>query len=139
MNNNVIHEIISKYMSKTLSRASSRFIKTKKDNLLESTVDIYHYRESIHISCSLYNFDNLYEIRSLNEIQFIFENEYLIDAVLSLTKKQQVLIYYKYFEDLTDKEIAKKMHTTRQAVTSLKHYTLHKLRESLENTKQMWR
>ena len=87
----------------------------------------------------MYNFDNLYEIRSLNEIQFIFENEYLIDAVLSLTKKQQVLIYYKYFEDLTDKEIAKKMHTTRQAVTSLKHYTLHKLRESLENTKQMWR
>ena len=50
-----------------------------------------------------------------------------------------MLIYYKYFEDLTDKEIAKKMHTTRQAVTSLKHYTLHKLRESLENTKQMWR
>ena len=78
-------------------------------------------------------------VNSIEDIQFTFENEYLIDAIFSLNKRQQTLIYYKYFLDMTDKEIAAKMHITRQAVTSAKLYILRKLRAYLEESREMWR
>lgn len=134
-----VREIISKYMAVTLSRATLRFVNTKKDNLLKGTVDIDHYRESIHLSSKLYPSQDLIQIKSLSDIQFVFENEYLIDAVFSLSSREQFIIYCKYFLGMTDREIAEKMHITRHSVTRRKLNILHKLRESLEGTKQMWR
>lgn len=134
-----IRNIITNYMSTTFSRGASRFVHTKRDNLLENTVDISDYRENVQLSMELYENHMLRFVNSIEDIQFTFQNEYLIDAIFSLNKRQQTLLYYKYFLDMTDKEIAVKMHITRQAVTSAKLYILKKLRTYLEESREMWR
>lgn len=40
---------------------------------------------------------------------------------------------------MTDNEIAKVMHVTRQTISRTKLSMLQKLRHSLEETKKMWR
>ena len=115
-----IRNIISNYMSTTFSRGASRFIHTKRDNLLENTVDISDYRENIQFSNDLYDLTGLYTMKSLSDIQFVFQNEYLIDAIFSLKEKEQYVIYYKYFLCMRDVEIAMVMHITIQTVTRKK-------------------
>lgn len=139
MNNADIYNIITNYMSTTLSRGANRFVHTKKENLLENTVDIFDYKENIQLSTELYDSHQLCFIKSIKDIQFKFQNEYLIDAVLALNERQQTIVYYKYFLDMTDKEIAKKLNITRQAVTSTKLYILQKLRQELESKRNLWR
>lgn len=78
MSNEDIYKIISNYMHPTLSHASSRFLHTKKENLLENTVDISKYRETSKLSYDLYCFSDLYKMDSINDIQFRFENEILL-------------------------------------------------------------
>ncbi len=134
-----IRNIISNYMSTTFSRGASRFIHTKRDNLLENTVDISDYRENIQFSNDLYDLTGLYTMKSLSDIQFVFQNEYLIDAIFSLKEKEQYVIYYKYFLCMRDVEIAMVMHITRQTVTRIKLSALRKLRTSLEESRGMWR
>lgn len=139
MDNIDIRNIITNYMSTTFARGASRFVHTKRENLLENTVDISDYRENTQLSIELYESRMMYLADSIEDIQFTFQNEYLIDAIFSLNKRQQTLLYYKYFLDMTDKEIAVKMHITRQAVTSAKLYILKKLRTYLEESIEMWR
>ena len=139
MDNIDIRNIIINYMSTTFARGSSRFVHTKRENLLENTVDISDYRENTQLSIELYDSRMMYLADSIEDIQFTFQNEYLIDAIFSLNKRQQTLLYYKYFLDMTDKEIAVKMHITRQAVTSAKLYILKKLRTYFEESREMWR
>lgn len=139
MDNAEVRNIISNYVSVAFIRATSRFINTKKENLLENTVTIYDYKNNMKLSNNLYDFISFYEMKSFSDIQFIFKNEYLVDAVLTLNRKEQLIIYYKYFLCMTDNEIAKVMHVTRQTITRTKLSILQKLRKSLEETKKMWR
>lgn len=139
MDNAEVRNIISNYVSVAFVRAASRFINTKKENLLENTVSIYEYKNNMQLSNSLYDFISFYEMKSFNDVQFRFKNEYLIDAVLALNEKEQLIVYCKYFLCMTDNEIAKVMHVTRQTITRTKLSILQKLRSSLEKTKKMWR
>ena len=79
------------------------------------------------------------EIKSVEDIPFKFENELLIDAVLSLTEKEQNIIYRKYVLDMTDEEIANEMNVSRQSITSKKLAILNKLRVFLQEHRQLWR
>lgn len=139
MDNTEVRNIISNYVSVAFVRAASRFINTKKENFLENTVAIYDYKNNIQLSNSIYDFISFYEMKSFSDVQFIFKNEDLIDAVLALNEKEQLIVYYKYFLCMTDDEIAKVMHVTRQTVARIKLSILQKLRRSLEKTKKMWR
>lgn len=88
MDNAEVRNIISNYVSVAFVRAVSRFFNTKKENLLENTVSIYEYKNNMQLSNNLYDFISFYKMKSFSDIQFIFKNEYLIDAVLALNERE---------------------------------------------------
>lgn len=104
MDDTEVRIVIYKYMSTILRNGAFRFVNTKRNNFLELTTDIEEYKDSLALSIDLNYFS---EIKSINDIEFIFENEILISAIFSLSKKEQNVIYYKYILELTDSEISK--------------------------------
>ena len=136
MNDADVYRIMSNYLSVVFLHGAMRFIKTKKYNRLENTVDIETFADSIKLSDSCIVSK---EIKSVEDIPFKFENELLIDAVLSLTEKEQNIIYRKYVLDMTDEEIANEMNVSRQSITSKKLARLNKLRVFLQEHRQLWR
>ncbi|MNW46592.1 sporulation sigma factor SigF [compost metagenome] len=55
-----------------------------------------------------------------------------ISEISHLTPKEYWLLYHKYYEDNTDKEIARLLGTSRQAVSKMKSNVLVKLRKIME-------
>lgn len=55
-----------------------------------------------------------------------------ISELSYLTLKEKRLLYHKYYEDKTDKEIASLLGTSRQAVSKMKSKILVKLKKIME-------
>lgn len=55
-----------------------------------------------------------------------------IPEISYLTPKEQKLLYHKFYEDKTDKEIARLLGTSRQAVSKMKSNVLVKLKRIME-------
>lgn len=55
-----------------------------------------------------------------------------IPEIAHLTSKEQRLLYHKYYEDKTDKEIARLLGISRQAVSKMKSNILVKLKRIME-------
>lgn len=55
-----------------------------------------------------------------------------ISEISNLSSKEQWLLYHKYYEDKTDKEIAQLLGTSRQAVSKMKSNVLVKLKRIME-------
>lgn len=60
------------------------------------------------------------------------EFERLYKAILTLSKEQQWLIYKLYFEEQTEREVAKQMSVYHDAVHKQKKRILEKLKKILE-------
>lgn len=60
-----------------------------------------------------------------------FEKLFISDAVLKLSKKQKLVIVYKYVYNYSDTEIALMLGTTRQAINRIKNRALSVLKNLL--------
>jgi DNA-directed RNA polymerase specialized sigma subunit len=66
---------------------------------------------------------------NFSNIEFLFTDEKLYNAVKSLTKKQKKLLYLIYIAEISEQEIAINLHITRQAVNKIKNAALKKIKK----------
>ncbi|MDO4270791.1 MAG: sigma-70 family RNA polymerase sigma factor [Eubacteriales bacterium] len=57
----------------------------------------------------------------------------LRQALRSLEKEYQALLYYRYWKDMSQEEVAKLLSLTQQAVSRRERYALHRLKVFVQN------
>lgn len=99
---------------------------------------IDHYRQSNKYkgSVSIDDVTNFVESKSKAAIEMLEDGEQqvsLYNAIREFKDEDQYLIYYKYFEDLSNKEIANLVHMTETNIGTRLHRIRKKLRKLLYN------
>jgi len=95
-----------------------------------SVIDYYRKNEKRKHDTSIYDYDNILESPLKQAEEMIIEDENhiaLYNAIREFQEKDQYLIYYKFFEDLSNKDIAKLMKLSETNVGT----RLHRLRKKL--------
>ncbi len=129
MRDEQVRGIILGFMARTLHHAAYRFLTTKRYQLLENTVDFYSYGNNLEISVTL---EQYMVCHSMRDIPFCFQNEVLIDAVFTLSCREQDILFYKFFQCMTDTQIAELYHVSRQTITKWRLHALRQLRVYME-------
>ncbi|MEK4531388.1 sigma factor-like helix-turn-helix DNA-binding protein [Solibacillus sp. FSL K6-1554] len=77
---------------------------------------------------SFIQFENILE----NDLESLLSDELLITLLKRLNAKQKQVLYYRYVNELTEKEIAKIYNVSQQAISKMIHKSINILREGRE-------
>ncbi|MEK4079798.1 sigma factor-like helix-turn-helix DNA-binding protein [Solibacillus silvestris] len=77
---------------------------------------------------SFIQFENIFE----NDLESLLSDELLITLLKRLNAKQKQVLYYRYVNELTEKEIAKIYNVSQQAISKMIHKSINILREGRE-------
>lgn len=77
---------------------------------------------------SFIQFENIFE----NDLESLLSDELLITLLKRLNAKQKQVLYYRYVNELTEKEIAKIYNISQQAISKMIHKSINILREGRE-------
>ena len=77
---------------------------------------------------SFIQFENIFE----NDLESVLSDELLITLLKRLNAKQKQVLYYRYVNELTEKEIAKIYNVSQQAISKMIHRSINILREGRE-------
>ena len=72
------------------------------------------------------------QIRDVSQEDKIFDTLFLSWGMDQLEEKERQLIYMRYFEDMTQSQVAKKMNMSQVSVSRLEKKILKSLRQRLE-------
>lgn len=75
---------------------------------------------------------SLFDERLYDRLEDYVENPQLFQALLTLTKRQQQILYLTFVHNLTDTEIGKLFHVSQQAITKSKNSALKKVRRLMD-------
>lgn len=120
--------INTQYGSKTITIKVSK--SSQNYNFLDNMGNIDKHTNDIIFSTTL---DHFTICTSIESIQFMFDNEVLIDAIFTLSKWEQDIIFNKFLLDMTDIQIASMYNVSRQIITRDRLRALKKLRVFLED------
>ena len=67
------------------------------------------------------------------QIQYQEELYQLRQALYSLDKEYQLLLYYRYWEDMSQEDVAKLLSLSQQAVSYRERYALRQLKKIVQN------
>lgn len=73
-------------------------------------------------------FESIFE----NDLESLLSDEMLITLLKRLNTKQKQVLYYRYVNELTEKEIAKIYNVSQQAISKMIHKAIRILREGRE-------
>ncbi|MCT4508247.1 MAG: hypothetical protein N4A48_05700 [Tepidibacter sp.] len=126
------------YISKSIGYKSTELkIKYKKRYSLEELSLNTTKEEMEKINLIVDENNNVEDIALFDEFQDlndVFENKELVKRIEKLTKKQKNIIYELYVNQITERELAKKLDTSFQNINKVKKTALKKLNKSLLNT-----
>lgn len=71
----------------------------------------------------------IYEQMMDVNLEELFEDIRLYQAIVNLTRKQRKILYLLYIKDLSEKEIAKQLSVTQQAISKVHKAAINKLKE----------
>lgn len=74
---------------------------------------------------SFIQFESIFE----NDLESLLSDEMLITLLKRLNTKQKQVLYYRYVNELTEKEIAKIYNVSQQAISKMIHKSINILRE----------
>ncbi|MER2112061.1 MAG: sigma factor-like helix-turn-helix DNA-binding protein [Solibacillus isronensis] len=77
---------------------------------------------------SYIQFETIFE----NDLESLLSDEMLITLLKRLNTKQKQVLYYRYVNELTEKEIAKLYNVSQQAISKMIHKSINILREGRE-------
>lgn len=118
-----IERAFSSYVKACLQHAQKDYFeKLRRDSTYVVPLDAVTFEININF---LVNHHNMKHSQHDPVLSQILELSYL-------TLKERRLVYYKYYEDKTDKEIARLLGTSRQAVSKMKSNILVKLKRIIE-------
>lgn len=98
-------------------------------------IDYYRKNSKRKNDKSIYDVSNFIESKDKKEDEILLEQEeykYLYDSIREFNEEDQYLIYYKFFEELSNKEIAELMKITESNVGTKLHRVRKKLGESIQ-------
>ncbi|MNO23136.1 Bacteriocin UviA [compost metagenome] len=118
-----IERAFSSYVKACLQHAQKDYFeKLRRDSAYVIPLDAVTFEININF---LVHHHNMLQLQHDPVLSQIPELSYL-------TPKEQRLLYYKYYEDKTDKQIAQLLGTSRQAVSKMKSNVLMKLKRNME-------
>ncbi|MNW42752.1 Bacteriocin UviA [compost metagenome] len=121
--NDSLERAFSSYVKACLQHAQKDYFeKLRRDSTYVVPMDAVTFEININYLVSQHNLPQHQHIPVLSQIP----------ELSLLTSKEQRLLYHKYYEDKTDKEIARLLGTSRQAVSKLKSNVLVKLKRIME-------
>jgi RNA polymerase sigma-70 factor (ECF subfamily) len=107
---------------------SSWIFQIAKNNI----IDYYRVRKS---TIAIEEVEGLLEdpVDAVNITDLDFDQKQILEALKTLPKDQQQVIRYKFFEDLTNSEIALILNKTEGSIRVIQHRAIIKLQELLRN------
>ncbi|WP_018885760.1 sigma-70 family RNA polymerase sigma factor [Paenibacillus massiliensis] len=121
--NNFIERAFSSYVKTCLQHAKKDYSgKLRRDSAYVVPLDAVNFEININFLVRHHDILQTQNVPILSQIP----------EILHLTSKEQRLLYHKYCEDKTDKEIAQLLGTSRQAVSKMKSNVLVKLKSIME-------
>ncbi|MNW36534.1 Bacteriocin UviA [compost metagenome] len=118
-----VERAFSKYVKACLQHAQKDYSeKLRRDSTHLIPLDAVTFE--ININLLIRPFD-MQHTRNLTDLSQFIE-------LLNLSKKEQQIIYHKYYRDKTDREIAQLLGISRQAVSKIKSNALAKLKSIME-------
>lgn len=127
--------IVRGYLKKTIEYEARRFDKKIRSAEKEKTsLDKVVYGTEIAISELLIDGKSTtaYETIYHEDLSQIFEDVRLAEGVANLTEKQREVLYMIYILELSEKEIAKRMNVTQQAISKVRKAAIKKMRETIK-------
>lgn len=67
------------------------------------------------------------------QVQHQEELYHLYQALCSLEREYQMLLYYRYWKDMSQEDVAKTLSLTQQAVSYRERYALRQLKDFVQN------
>ena len=104
-----------------------------------SIIDYYRIRKS---TIAIEEVEGILEdaVDAVNEVDLDFDHKRILSSLALLPKDQQQVIRYKFFEDLTNAEIALIMNKTEGSVRVIQHRAIIRLQELLrEKNDWFWK
>ncbi|WP_107936510.1 sigma-70 family RNA polymerase sigma factor (plasmid) [Ureibacillus chungkukjangi] len=123
--------IVRSYLKKAINFEAKKFDQKIRNNEKQNTpidqteedgkklIDMLIDAESERIYDELWN----------TKLEETFEDIKLYQAVINLTSKQRKILYLLYIRELSEKEIARHMSVTQQAVSKVHRKAINKLKE----------
>ena len=123
--------IVRGYLKKTIEYEARRFDK-KIRNAEKETVSLDKVVDGTEITISELLIDEesslAYEVIFNRDLNEFFEDVSLIKCIASLTEKQKKVVYMLYVMELSEKEVAKQMNVTQQAISKVHRAAIKKIR-----------
>lgn len=117
---NLLRAMFFGYMHSVLSRENKRCNKLKRYKILSDNTGVL-----LDSVCSQDdNVLDLITVKTVDDMFNVFEDEKLFVLCRSLSNRDRKILYMKYTLNLTDREIAKSFHTSRQYITKLRNTIL---------------
>ncbi|MRN51770.1 sigma-70 family RNA polymerase sigma factor [Paenibacillus monticola] len=121
--NDLLERAFSSYVKACLWHAQKDYFeKQRRDSAYDVPSDAVTFEIDINFLVRHHNIPQPQNVLVLSQIS----------EISYLTSKEQRLLYLKYFEDKTDKEIAQLLGTSRQTVSKMKSNVLVKLKSIME-------
>lgn len=120
----------------SVARAFSTYVKTclqhaRKDYLVKQNRENSRciLMDAVTFEINIEFTSHVQGISSIDDTSNVFSQ---LPGLPQLTQKEYKVLYYKYTEDKTDKEIAQLLGVSRQAVSKIKSNGLAKLKRAME-------
>jgi DNA-directed RNA polymerase specialized sigma subunit len=104
---------------KSIQLKKQRSIKYEREQEIKKIYSNYFY------STKIYKHDCYFENNM--DIREVFEKKYYYEKLINLTEKQKQILEYIFMNNLTEREVAKKLNTTYQNINKIKKQALKKL------------
>lgn len=121
--NESVEKAFSSYVKSCIQHAQKDYFeKLRRDSAYVVPLDAVTFEININFLVRHYDMSQPQNIPVLSQIS----------ELLHLSSKEQRVIYHKYYQDKTDREIAQILGISRQAVSKMKSNILVKLKRIME-------
>lgn len=113
-----------------IKNARNDFFRINKYIFVEDSLD---EKEVLLNESTILGYEENFEYKvEINELENIFENKKIYNIVGALTYNEKSVLYFYYVEDKSDKEIAKLMFSTSEAIRSKRRRIINKIRKEVD-------
>lgn len=112
-----------------IKNARNDFFRINKYIFVEDSLD---GKEVLFNESTLFEYEDDFEYNvEIDKIENVFEDEKIYNIVRALTYNEKSVLYFYYVEDKSDKEIAKIMFSTAEAIRSKRRRIINKIRKEV--------
>lgn len=112
-----------------IKNARNDFFRINKYIFVEDSLD---GKEVLLNESTIFEYEDDFEYKvEIDKIENVFEDEKIYNIVRALTYNEKSVLYFYYVEDKSDKEIAKLMFSTAEAIRSKRRRLINKIRKEV--------